>query len=307
MEQIPTVQETTDQDTKQLNTRMLIKDCWPDDHHIAAMSYAKVGPIYLTLSPTGEILSADAQLLQAPLFKHMIIDDPCILSIFDPHSKKLDMSVLGPFPKFRLDPIDYDPYIDSSDEDDNPKESKTYSITEVPRWEVGRLVNTTHLPRSEALGATIPKNPNKHSVYHALQTSFREHEATLSTSASQKRKPPTPHLGSTPRRSKPRSTRSSRRAKNTSNMENPTSNPVSGSGPGLPPPPPPLPSPSTTSMRSTRTRTRISNASALNQDTPATRASRNRDARKAPRSKSQREEGSEKSKGSGMRLRSGRG
>ncbi|KAF2830291.1 hypothetical protein CC86DRAFT_378607 [Ophiobolus disseminans] len=107
-----------------------------DPSHIGAFGLASVGRVYLTIAPSGRFLKAEAKLIDAT-FERMLIDDPNILRIFGERGETIDMSILHPFPRFRIEPVDLDPE-DSDDLD----------------FTVGRLVDITHLPAAARFGTS---------------------------------------------------------------------------------------------------------------------------------------------------------
>jgi len=101
--------------------------------HIGAFGLGEVGPIYLTITPKGRIVKAEAVLIDAP-FKRMLIDDPDILRIFGKRGEKITMSVLHPCPRFRLEPVNLE--------------------TEDLDFDVGRLVDITNQPAAAVYGTS---------------------------------------------------------------------------------------------------------------------------------------------------------
>lgn len=120
-----------------LNTTVSFVEARFPDQHIKAFGAGEVGPVYVTLSPGGKVIKAEAELIQAP-FKKMLIDDPKILKIFDERGKGIDINLLHPAAKFRLDPLKI--------LDDEGGE------LDMSNFDVGRLVDITHLPRAAKYG-----------------------------------------------------------------------------------------------------------------------------------------------------------
>jgi len=105
--------------------------------YITCFGYADVDKVLLSFNNRGEIIKAEAELIDAT-YERMLIDDPSILRIFDERGEKIDMSVLHPCPKFRLDPVDCD----------------TVEDDEEPDFVVARLVDITNLPKAARFGST---------------------------------------------------------------------------------------------------------------------------------------------------------
>lgn len=107
--------------------------------HIQAFGAGEVGRVYVTLSPSGNIIKAEADLAHAP-FKKMLIDDPKILKIFGQRADGIgiDIKLLHPAARFRLDPLEI--------RDDEDGELDTIS------FDIGRLVDITHLPTAAKYG-----------------------------------------------------------------------------------------------------------------------------------------------------------
>jgi hypothetical protein len=124
-----------------LDTKFLVEGRF-DAKHIQSFGFADVGPIYMTLNTKWEIVQATAKLIDTT-FKEMLIEDPEILRIFrlrgDGVSRHIDMSVLHPWPKFRLEPVNRTLETDGDEEWD---------------FEVGRLVNITNAPAAARFGTT---------------------------------------------------------------------------------------------------------------------------------------------------------
>ena len=109
---------------------MQINEPFPIEY-IEAFGAGTVGPIHIAFNDEGKIILAVAELYEAT-FERMLIDDPNILRIFGKDGSTINMDVLHPWPKFRLFPLG-----PISDED-----------SEVNEFEVGRLTDVTHKPRS---------------------------------------------------------------------------------------------------------------------------------------------------------------
>lgn len=141
------------------STTTRIKDHFPIGH-IQAFGAGTVGPIYVTFDDNEKIVLAEAELYDAT-FKRMIIDDPNTLRIFGDRGEKIDMDVLHPWPKFRLDPLG----------------PISIDDTGVNEFEVGRLTDITRQPASARFGtpfhnlATIDPS-GKGEVYRSIQKTF---------------------------------------------------------------------------------------------------------------------------------------
>jgi hypothetical protein len=106
-------------------------------HHIQAFGFGAVDHVYVSVGSDGQILKAEAELIDAP-YKRMIIDDPHLLRIFVDRGQNIDVTVLHPWPKFRLDPI-----MDIPDDGED---------LDMSIFDVGRLVDITHLPAAARFG-----------------------------------------------------------------------------------------------------------------------------------------------------------
>ncbi|KAF2449183.1 hypothetical protein P171DRAFT_427438 [Karstenula rhodostoma CBS 690.94] len=72
--------------------------------HVTNLGGGTIGPVYLTRTQDGKVLSAEAQLFHAP-FTHMVIDSPALLNMFKSPAQRVDLDALGhPWPQFRLEP-----------------------------------------------------------------------------------------------------------------------------------------------------------------------------------------------------------
>jgi hypothetical protein len=119
-----------------LDIRFLIRARFPSEH-IQAFGFAEVGPVYLTFAANGTIRKAEAALIDAT-FKHMLIDSPDILRIFGQRGDSIDMSILHPAAKFRLDILNI--------VDDNEGE------LDMTSFDAGRLMDITNLPAATRFG-----------------------------------------------------------------------------------------------------------------------------------------------------------
>jgi hypothetical protein len=106
-------------------------------HHIQAFGFGVVDRVWVTVGSDGQIQKAEAELIDVP-YKRMIIDDPHLLRIFVDRGQKIDVTLLHPRPKFRLDPIT-----------DIPDDGEDLDMS---IFDVGRLVDITHLPAAARFG-----------------------------------------------------------------------------------------------------------------------------------------------------------
>lgn len=79
--------------------------------HVTNLGGGTIGPIYITRTQDGKALFAEAELFRAP-FKHMIIDSPALLDMFQNPMRHVNLDVLNhPWPQFHLAPreeMDFD-------------------------------------------------------------------------------------------------------------------------------------------------------------------------------------------------------
>ncbi|OAL06310.1 hypothetical protein IQ06DRAFT_362590 [Phaeosphaeriaceae sp. SRC1lsM3a] len=105
--------------------------------HIEAFGAGEVGRVHVTFSPSGEVVKAEAGLAHAP-FKRMLIDDTRILKMFGERGDIIDINLIHPAARFRLDPLEI---IDDEDGE-----------LDMSSFDVGRLVDITHLPAAAKYG-----------------------------------------------------------------------------------------------------------------------------------------------------------
>lgn len=118
---------------------VLVRDRFPSGH-IQAFGLATVGQVYITFNSQGKVVLAAASLQDAP-FKRMIIDDLEILRIFWESGDKIEIDVLHPWPRSRLDPIE--PALLSGED------------AKLEQFDVGRLVDITNKPSASRFGLAL--------------------------------------------------------------------------------------------------------------------------------------------------------
>lgn len=104
MDQSPTSQTspaTPASDTSELPRGERMQHEFPRSH-VTNLGGGTIGPVHITRTPKGDVLFAEAKLYGAP-FKHMIIDSPSLLRMFESPDKPIDLGVLNrPWPELRL-------------------------------------------------------------------------------------------------------------------------------------------------------------------------------------------------------------
>ncbi|KAF2022461.1 hypothetical protein EK21DRAFT_119741 [Setomelanomma holmii] len=82
-------------------------------HLIQAFGFGKVDRVYVSLDQDGRVQFAEAELIEAP-YKRMLITVSELLRIFGEGGETIDVTVLNPCPKFRLDPVRRMPEVDEA-------------------------------------------------------------------------------------------------------------------------------------------------------------------------------------------------
>ncbi|KAH7082920.1 hypothetical protein BKA63DRAFT_584068 [Paraphoma chrysanthemicola] len=145
-------------------TRTTVPVPFPAQHIQAFGLSSRVGLVYVFKDANGRVVKAAAKLDDAP-YQRMIIVDPNILRIFGENGNVINMSVLHPWPLFRLDSIKPVP----EDGDD----------LDMSMFDVARLVEITQLPAAARLGNEryrlgMVNDPEGSAVHERVRKTFEE-------------------------------------------------------------------------------------------------------------------------------------
>jgi hypothetical protein len=136
-----------------LDTKFPISARFPSEH-IQAFGFGEVGRIFLTFAANGSIRKAESELIDAP-YKSMLIDNPETLRIFGQRGDSIDIDVLHPAAKFRMDALEIK--VDEGGELD------------MTSFDVGRLVDITDMSASARFGWPLPTETEEGDVYRRVR------------------------------------------------------------------------------------------------------------------------------------------
>jgi hypothetical protein len=146
-----------------LDIKFPVRARFPSEH-IQAIGFAEVGPVFLTFAANGSIIKAEAELIDAP-YQSMLIDSPSILRIFGQRGDAIDINVLHPSAKFRLDALNIN--IDDNGELD------------MASFDVARLVDITESPASTRYNWAQTELDGEGEVYRGVRGTFESDKGKI--------------------------------------------------------------------------------------------------------------------------------